>query len=125
MRISPEFGHIISRLKEELGSFGKLSIKVNISKAYLVEMAAGKVPGPEYVERVAERYPDLAPQLFATAGHTLPDRFREDLADDPALKDVVVKFRGLQLESSRKRVEQVIQEILDEESRADRNSERD
>jgi hypothetical protein len=125
MRISPDFGQIIRELKDELGSFGKLSIKVNISKAYLVEMAAGKVPGPEYVERVADRYPHLAPRIFASAGYTLPDRFRDDTTDDPALKNVMVKFRGLRLESSRRRVEQIIQEILDEESRADRDAEAD
>jgi hypothetical protein len=55
MKVEPDFGKLIT---ETMGSdsFGQAAIKTQISKAYLVEMARGKVPSEKYVDMFADGY---------------------------------------------------------------------
>ncbi len=75
MRISAELGRLINELRGA-SSFGTMAIKTGVSKAYLVELAKGKVPRPERLEMIAAAYPEHASELFRLAGYPLPDRFR-------------------------------------------------
>lgn len=117
MRISSDLGRIITELKDQLGSYGRLSIKVGISKAYLVEMSAGKVPGAEYLERVADAYPSRATELFAAAEYTLPDRFRESPA--PEERILLKAFRGAKDAATKERILEAIKDIVEAEQRGE------
>lgn len=88
MRVSKDFGRLILEIKGE-DSFGQAAIKTQISKAYLVEMAAGKVPRPETIRRFVDGYDlpaEKARRLYDLAGYAVPaewqpDRVRERIAE--------------------------------------------
>ena len=74
MRVSKDFGLLIVEIKGE-DSFGQAAIKTQISKAYLVEIAAGKVPRPETIKRFADGYQvpaGNARRLYDLAGYAIP-----------------------------------------------------
>lgn len=74
-RVSARFGEIV---REILGtdSFGQATIKTGISKAYLVEMARGKVPSVRYVQKLVDGYAlpyEQTRKIMVAAGHEEPE----------------------------------------------------
>ena len=63
-RIRPGFGKLI---KEIIGSdsLGQASVRTSISKAYLLQIVAGKVPSREIISKFAEGYADRNADLHS------------------------------------------------------------
>lgn len=72
MKVSEDFGNLV---KETLGtdSFGQAAIKTKISKAYLLELAQGKVPTEAIVEKFAKGYNTDTKKFMVAAGYEHAD----------------------------------------------------
>jgi hypothetical protein len=99
MIVSKELGKLISEIKGE-DSFGQAAIKTQVSKAYLIEIAAGKVPRPEILEQFLIGYkvkPCKAKEIYEAAGYYLPTHWVEDLPETAMTTDnatVYVRIEG-------------------------------
>jgi hypothetical protein len=63
-------------------SFGQATIKTGISKAYLVEMARGKVPSRAYVDKLISGYQlsqTMIDELLLAAGYAVPKSMVEQI----------------------------------------------
>ncbi|MCE5200533.1 MAG: hypothetical protein ABFD54_14905 [Armatimonadota bacterium] len=71
MKVEPEFGELVRAVVGN-DSYGQAAIKTEISKAYLVEMARGKVPSREVIEKFAAGYKANVSPLLIAAGYEQP-----------------------------------------------------
>ena len=113
MRVSEAFGELILQLKGA-DTFGKASLKTEISKAYLVEMVAGKVPSLQIVEKFLATYAvpaEKAREVYDAAGYAGPAQYLEDITKADRVRESVaaylVKKKGMQPEEVKEMFEEI------------------
>ena len=74
-RVSKQFGDLVRRIMGD-DSYGQASVRTEISKAYLLQMASGKVPSEAIIGKFVRGYADRNPDLHAlrvAAGYERPE----------------------------------------------------
>ena len=74
-RVSKQFAELVRRIMGD-DSYGQASVRTEISKAYLLQMASGKVPSEAIIEKFVRGYADRSPDLHAlrvAAGYEKPE----------------------------------------------------
>ena len=94
MKVSERFGQLILEVKGT-DTFGQASLKAEVSKAYLVEIAAGKIPSLQIVERVLAAYsvpPEKAREVYEAAGYAPPAQYLEDVSRADRVREDVSRY---------------------------------
>jgi hypothetical protein len=72
-KVSPEFGRLISEfLAAKQITFRRASLQSGLSAAYWTDMAGGRVPSEDVIEKIAEAFQDINEnELRSAAGYAL------------------------------------------------------
>lgn len=122
MKVSKQFGELITEVKGE-DSFGKAALKTGVSKAYLVDWAAGKVPRPEYLEMFLQGYKvssEKAQELYKAADYPVPAHWLPNELS-PKERFIIHAYRSASTPAERKKLEDIAREICEEEEEELRN----
>lgn len=113
MRVSKQLGELIVRIKGE-DSFGQMSMKTRLSKAYLVEIAAGKVPSLQVLQQILSAYhagAEMIRRVYEATGYPLPDSFRPDITQADQVRESVAEYLVEKKGMSEDEVKEMFDEI--------------